>query len=602
VSLPLDLASLRHAFRIDSVRPVDVVDMALARIASDAVPGIWIQLRDAEDVRAEARALAEDGAPDRMPLYGVPFAVKDNIDVAGIPTTVACADYAYVPRRSATVVDRLRAAGALLLGKVNLDQFATGLVGVRSPYGVPPNPFDPAYVTGGSSSGSAAAVARGQVSFALATDTAGSARVPAAFNNLVGFKPSRGLFSTRGLVPACRSIDCMTLMTLTCEDARDIAEVACAYDSDDAFSRPEASRHVWAMPRIPAGRRLAVPRAEDLAHCEDPAQTSFAVACDRLERLGFTLDRVDMAPFFEAGHVLYGGPWVSERLAGLESFVREHPESVLPVVRTILEEGRRYSAVDAFRAIERLATLKRVVEPLWGRFDALVVPTAPMHPRIDEVESDPIGLNTRLGRYTTFANLLDLAAVAVPTGFREDGLPSGVTLLGPWGRDAVLLSLASSLHRRVDARLGATEWRIPPPSEPVPARPPGYLPIAVVGAHLSGQPLNRELTDRGAYLERAAKTSRSYRLYALAGTKPPKPGLVRVSRGEGAAIAIEIWALPQESVGSFLRGVGPPLAIGTVETEDGQLVHGFLCEPAATQGGRDITEFGGWLGYLQARE
>jgi allophanate hydrolase len=599
-SLSLNLGSLRQTYGEGTTTPAEVIDFVLATISDAPTEGIWIHLRDRGELLAEARSLARTPSHDaRSPLYGVPFAVKDSIDVAGIPTTVACPDFAYVATESAPVVERLRAAGALFVGKTNLDQFATGLVGVRSPYGIPPNPFDARYVTGGSSSGSAAAVARGQVAFALATDTAGSGRVPAAFNNIVGLKPSRGLLSTRGVVPACRSIDCTTVLALTCEDAREVAAVATGFDERDPFARPEASRFRWPGGSAPGDLRAAIPRPGDLSFEDDDARDHFVGACGRLEALGFALERIEMAPFFEAGHLLYGGPWIAERLSQFEEFVRVHPASVLPVIRSILADGARHRATDVFRALHRLAELKRVVEPLWTRCHALVVPSVPSHPRIDEVLADPIGVNARLGRYTTFANLLDLAAVAVPGGFRRDGLPAGVTFIGPWGSDASLLTLASTFHAMTGGTLGATGWTLPGSgAQHAPAERAGSLSVAVVGAHLSGQPLNGQLTERGARLVRAARTAPHYRLYALPGTQPPKPGLVRVGDGHGVRIEIEVWALPTETLGSFLADVGSPLAIGTIDLEDGVRVHGFLCEGYAAANAEDISSFGGWRGYL----
>jgi allophanate hydrolase len=543
---------------------------------------------------------ARRGPGARLPLYGVPFAVKDSLDVAHVPTTVACPDFAYVPEESAPVVQRLCDAGAIFVGKTNLDQFATGLVGVRSPYGVPPNPFDARFVTGGSSSGSAAAVARGLVTFAVATDTAGSGRVPAAFNNLVGLKPSRGLFSTRGLVPACRSIDCVTLLTLTCEDARAVARVVTGFDPGDPGSRREAERFDWQSPRAWRGRRLGVPRVEDLSFGDPEGGVQFESACARLEEMGLRLERVDMTPFYEAGRLLYAGPWVSERLAEFEAFIESHPTALLPIIGSILSDGKGYRATDAFRAIHRLNELRRTIEPVWSRVEGLVVPSVPFHPRIDEVRADPIAINARLGLYTTFGNLLDLAAVAVPAGFRRDGLPSSVSFLGPWGRDASLLSLASEFHQATGGTLGAKRWALPSRETPSEEVPEGCLSLAVVGAHLSGEPLNHQLTDRGGRLLRTARTAPCYRLFALAGTVPPKPGLVRVAHGEGASIELEVWALPVEAFGSFLAGVGSPLAMGTIELNDGAKVHGFLCEGYATESALDISSFGGWRGYRRA--
>jgi len=596
----LDLVSLARAYRDGATTPTEVIQ-SLSNLGPDAEEGIWISRRDPEKLREDAKSLEQRYAGKERPaLYGVPFAVKDSIDVAAVPTTAACAEFAYVPERSAPVVERLIAGGAIYVGKTNLDQFATGLVGVRSPYGVPRNPFGPAYVTGGSSSGSAAAVTRGQVSFALATDTAGSGRIPAAFNNLVGLKPSRGLLSTRGLVPACRSIDCMTVLSLTCHDARSVAAIATGFDPGDPYSRPEASRFAWGASVATKGLRLGVARAEDLHFMDGLAREAFTSACGRLEGMGVALEEVDMAPFFEAGQLLYDGPWVSERLSGLESFKHEHAESVLPVIRTILENGERYRATDVFRAIHRMAELRRASDQLWNRVRGLVLPTAPGHPRIDEVLRDPIALNARLGLYTTFANLLDLAAVAVPSGMRADGLPSGVTFLGPWGSDPFLLALGAEFHASVGTSLGAMGWSYPV-EDPLPmATPSGYLPMAVVGAHLAGEPLNHQLIERGGRFLRRARTAPHYKLYALPDTIPAKPGLVRVPQGDGTPIEVEVWALPMDTVGSFLAGVSAPLAIGTLELEDGGRVHGFLCESNAIVRARDISSFGGWRAYLRA--
>ena len=573
----------------------------LARISEEPTEGVWIHLRDVDEVMAETRAVEQShGSGAHAPLYGVPFAVKDNIDIEGVPTTAACPDFAYVPSESAPVVERLRAAGAIWVGKTNLDQLATGLVGVRSPYGIPPNPFDSRYVTGGSSSGSAAAVARGLVSFAVATDTAGSGRVPAAFNHIVGFKPSRGLLSTRGVVPACRSIDCVTTMTLTCEDARDVAAVATAFDEGDPYSRPEAARSRW-FARLPeSGLRAGVPRAADRSFDDDDARGQFDAACARLEALGVVLEDVDLSPFFEAGDLLYEGAWIAERLAGFGEFVRSRPDALLPVIRAILARAERHRAEDAFRALHRVVALRRAIAPLWRRIDALVVPTTPGIPRIEEVLRDPIETNTRLGRYTTFANLLDLACVAVPSGVRSDGLPAGVTFIGPWGRDASLLSFASAFHALVSGPLGATHWPWPAGDPQVRDEPEHCVPLAVVGAHLSGQPLNHQLTERGATLLRSARTAPCYRLYALPGTQPLKPGLVRRQNDQGAKIEVEIWAVPLEEFGSFVANVLYPLAIGQIDLDDGSRVHGFLCEEHAVGRALDISSFGGWRAYLHA--
>jgi allophanate hydrolase len=597
-SLPLNFSSLRRAYRSGEATPTDVVLSILEIISGDRTKGIWTCVGDTEQLISVARSL-ERSFPEgeRPPLYGMPFAVKDNIDVGGMPTTVACPDFAYTPRESAPVVERLRAAGALCIGKTNLDQFATGLVGVRSPYGIPPNAFDARYVTGGSSSGSAAAVTRGHVAFALGTDTAGSGRIPAGFNHIVGLKPSSGLLSTRGVVPACRSLDCVSVMALTCEDARDVAAIATGFDSDDPFSRPEARDFCWTGGFAKRAMRAGVPRPEDRSLCDSRTRAGFEGACAQLEAMGVALEEVDLSPFFEAGRLLYGGPWIAERVAGLEPFIRSHPESLLPIIRTVLADAERHTAVDAFRALHRLAALRRTLEPLWKRVDALMVPTSPTLPTIEEVAADPVDVNTRLGGYATFVNLLQLAAIAVPGRRGADGLPTGVTFIGPWGRDVLLVALGSALHATSSDSLGATGW-------PMPERPPqegrareGQVLLAVVGAHLSGQPLNHQLTERGASFFRAAHTAPSYRLFALAKTQPAKPGLVR-DDGGGTRIEVEVWSVPLEGFGPFVATVSSPLCIGQVELEDGTRVHGFLCESHATRDAKDISEFGGWRPYL----
>lgn len=600
--LALHIAALRRAYR-DGASPVEVVEAVAAKIEADPTEGVWTHVRSTEELVAEARSLEDRRASGALspqsPLFGLPFAVKDNIDVGGVPTTVACPAFAYVPAESAPVVERIRAAGAIFVGKTNMDQLATGLVGTRSPYGTPPNPFDPRYVSGGSSSGSAAAVARGMVSFALSTDTAGSGRVPAAFNHVVGLKPSRGLIPTRGVVPACRSLDCVSITALTCDDVREVARIAAGFDERDASSRPEASRFRWRAP-LPAGRslRVAIPRPEDLSFDDEALRERFDHAVDVLRGMGATVRSIDMGPFFEAGRLLYGGPWIAERFAEFESLVRARPSPLLPVIQTILSQAETTRATEVFRGLHRRLELERAVAPLWNSVAALLVPSVPAFPRIDQVLADPIATNSRLGLYTTFGNLLDLAGVAVPSGLRADGLPSGVTFLGPWGRDADLLAVASAFHQRIGGPLGATGWPWPAPSAESTDPPADSVAIAVVGAHLSGMPLHHQLTERRATFVRAARTAPTYRLYSLPNTQPPKPGLVRVAPGEGVRIDVEVWALPSDAVGPFLAGIGSPLVIGTIELDGGERVHGFLCESCAIAGARDISAFGGWRRYV----
>jgi allophanate hydrolase len=586
-AMPLNLAFLRAAYRSRELSPLALIDTLCKRIDARPEAGIWTYRVGRGALMDIARRL-DRGAAESLPLFGIPFAVKDNIDVEGLPTTAGCPAFTYVPEQTAPVVARLLEAGALLVGKTNLDQFAMGLVGTRSPYGITTNPFDARYVTGGSSSGSAAAVGRGLVSFAIGTDTAGSGRVPAAFNNIVGLKPSRGLLSTSGIVPACRSLDCASIFALTCDDAREVAAIATAYDASDPYSRPAADAHAWSR-RAPGRFRFAVACDADLAQADEDVRRGFLEARAALELLGGKARPVDLAPFFEAAKLLYEGPWLAERLVYLADFLRARSEAILPVTREILTAGHRISGVETFRAMHRLEALKRQIGPLFADATALLLPTAPTLPRIDDVAKDPILQNARLGVYTNFVNLLDLAAVAVPAGFGRDGLPVGVSLIGPWGSDATLLTLGAALHARLTTTLGATHWALPAATtEPSQSRlADAQTLIAVVGAHLAGQPLNHELTHRGASFVRAARTSPRYRLFALR-TTPPKPGLVRVRDGApGFAIELEIWSLPREGLGDFFARIGPPLCLGTVELDDGARVPGFLCEGFATEDAPD---------------
>ncbi len=607
-SLCLAFESLRAAYRDGSCTPHDVVDEISARIERDGprVQNVWLHRAGAGELHAAVdRATGRRDRGEAAPLYGIPFAVKDNIDVAGAPTTVACPDLAYVPEASAPVVQRLVDAGALFVGKVNLDQLATGLVGVRSPYGTPTNPFDSRMIPGGSSSGSAVAVAVGHVSFALGTDTAGSGRVPAAFNNVVGLKPSRGVLSTRGVVPACRSFDCVTVFALTVEDACAVANAGKEWDPLDPFSRIDAQSIVFGPEDARRAWRIGIPRREHLEFFGDAqARATFDRAVDRFREMDCTLVEVDLRPFREAGSMLYGGPWVAERLFAGGALLDRKPEALLPVVREILIEAKGLSAEDVFAGTYRLHALRQSVEATWRSIDAMLVPTTPTIYRVDEVLANPRVLNSNLGIYTTFGNLMDLAAVAVPTDFRADGLPSGITLLGPRASDAVLVAAASAYHRELGGTLGATNHPLPPLSPPSPAGPTreefgSRKTVAVVGAHLSGQPLNRQLVGLGGTLVQSGATAARYRLYALEGTVPPKPGLVRV-REAGVALEVEVWSLDVKAFGAFVSGIARPLCIGTIELDDGRFVQGFLCEAEALAGAVDISSYGGWRAYLRA--
>jgi allophanate hydrolase len=599
-SLGLDLATLGARYASGDLRPAEVVDVVLARIAARGNDGVWISVMPRDALLSEAsRIERRRGAGEPLPLFGVPFAVKDNIDVAGLPTTVACPAFAATASAHAPVVARLIAAGAICVGKTNLDQFATGLVGVRSPYGIPRNPFDPRYIVGGSSSGSAVAVAVGEVSFALGTDTAGSGRVPAAFNNVVGLKPTRGLLSTTGVVPACRSLDCVSVFALTVEDAARVADLAGDFDAADPFSRPAAERTSFQPEPRPPRFRFGVPADGELDFLgDDDAAALTAAAIARLEAMGGTRVEIDFSPFRRAGALLYEGPFVAERLVAAGRILAEHPEALVPPVRAILEGATRIDGRSVFEGQHRLETLRRRAAAVLGEVGFLLLPTTPTIYRIDEVEAEPRKLNTHLGTYTNFVNLLDLAAIAVPAGFRPNGLPAGVTLVGPAGTDARLAGFASELHRATSRRLGATAWSLPTAPAAAPVARADRLRVAVAGAHLAGEPLNHQLTGPGGTFVRAARTAPKYRLYALANVEPPKPGLVRVA-ADGVAIEIEVWALDAAAFGRFVAAVPSPLAIGKLELDDGEVVSGFLCEPLAIADAADISAFGGWRDYLR---
>ena len=590
----LDMTRLAAAYAAGA-DPVAVVDAVYRRIEAAADPGIFITLVDEAGAKAAAAALPPFD-PVAKPLWGVPFAVKDNIDIAGLPTTVACPAYAYDAKASAPVVGRLLAAGAILIGKTNLDQFATGLVGVRTPYPVPRNAMDARLVPGGSSSGSAVAVALGLVSFALGTDTAGSGRVPAALNNIVGLKPTRGALSTRGVVPACRTLDCVSVFAGTVGDAWRVTALAAAYDDGDPYSRPVA----LGDPALPPVVRLGMPDAQSLIVGSDAAGRAFAAALELCRGFGPALRPVDLSQFYAVAALLYEGAWVAERYAAIRDFIEAHPEALFPVTRTIIEGARNLTAVDAFASAYRLAELTRATEPLWRDIDVLVVPTIPDVCTLADVAADPVGANSRLGVYTNFVNLLDLAAISVPGPFRSDGLPAGVTLIAPAGRDGLLAALAAKIHAAAGVAIGATGRPLPPESQaPARAAPEGTVAVAVVGAHLSGMALNHELTRRGATFVKAVATAPAYRFYALPGGPPQRPGLARVNgSGGGSAIETEVWALSPAAFGDFVARVPSPLSIGTVHLADGTAVKGFLCEQAATEGARDISEFGGWRAYV----
>ncbi|WP_161993458.1 allophanate hydrolase [Muricoccus nepalensis] len=565
---------------------------ALDRIEAWADPALFLHRVPEAAVMAEAARLAAEG-PMGRPLYGIPYVVKDNIDAAGLPTTAACPDFARVAEADAPTVARLRAAGAILLGKVNLDQFATGLVGVRSPYGTPRNAVDAACVPGGSSSGSASAVAAGIAAFSLGTDTAGSGRVPAAFQNIVGLKPSLGLVPTRGVVPACRSLDAVSVFALTAAQAGAVLAVLAGPDAADPYSRAAPAGWRATGGAVPPALRVAVPEEAELLFDTPDDAALFRAALARLEGMGAVLERVSIAPFLALARRLYDGAWVAERTAALRDWVENRPASLHPVTRTILEGGLARRTVDAFDDFHAVAEARLLSRALFARADLLAVPTAPGIPTLADLAAEPVAANSRCGTYTNFVNLLDLSALALPAGFRGDGRPAGVTLIGPAFAEARLLAVGGALHHAAGLPLGATGEPTPPPEAGAGAGA-GEIPLFCIGAHMAGLPLNGQVTALGGRFLRRDRAAPGYRLYALGN----RPGLIR---GEGeAAIEGEVWALPAAGIGPLLAQVPPPLGFGTVALESGPCL-GFLAEPAGLVGAPEITALGGWRAYLASR-
>lgn len=595
-SLPFTLSSLHNAYA-GGLKPEAVVAEVYRRIRLAKDPGIFIHLpAEAETVAAAAALGAYDAA---KPLWGIPFAVKDNIDVGGMPTTCACPDFAYQAGEDAFVVARLKEAGAIVIGKTNLDQFATGLVGVRTPYPAPKNAIDPEIVPGGSSGGSGVVVARGIVTFSLGTDTAGSGRVPAALNNIVGLKPSLGSLSATGMVPACRTLDTISIFALTVDDAFAAFAAATRYDVTDAYSKRFAPMKVTTPAK---GLRIGVPDEKTRIFFGDDTQAaSFTATCEVLKKLGHEIIEIDFTPLYQVAAMLYEGAWVAERYAATERIMKERPEIMHPVTRQIIGGAEKLSAADAFKGIYRLADLKRKAEPLLEAVDCLCVPTIPRFFSVKDLEADPIGPNSKFGTYTNFVNLLDMAGIAVPVATRRDGRPGSVTLLGKSGADGLLAGIARTLHEGAGVVLGATDWPLPAQNAAtsLPGPDAGEMAVALVGAHMGGLPLNHEVAGRGGRFLYAGRTAPQYRLYALAGGPPKRPGLVR--REDGAPIALEVWSIPLARFGEFMEGIPSPLGIGTIQLEGGATVKGFLCESAGLAGAEDITSFGGWRAYLEQR-
>jgi allophanate hydrolase len=591
-TLPFTLPHLREAYA-KGVTPAEIIAEVHARIRQVDDPAIFIHLIDEADVLEDALSLGEPG-PDK-PLWGIPFVIKDNIDAAGLPTTAACPAFSYVAEADSHVVGLLRKAGAILIGKTNLDQFATGLVGVRSPHGVPRNAIDPSLVPGGSSSGSAVAVAQGIACFSLGTDTAGSGRSPAALNNIVGLKPTLGTLSSTGLVPACRTLDTISIFALTVDDAWEVFETASGYDPADGYSRDIA---ITPTGPVAPGLRIGIPDADSIEFFGDDLQAqAFDAAIAELENAGAVITPMDFTLFYDVARMLYDGVWVAERHSVIEEMMNNRPDDILPVIRDVVGKAIGMTATDCFRSFYKLQDLRREAASRLAAVDLLCVPTLPTYYRLEDLEADPIGPNSRLGTYTNFVNLLDLCGIAVPTAPRLDGLPGSVTFLATSGKDGLATS-AARLMQDPERKMGATDFLPPAPAEALAFPGNDEIALAVCGAHMTGLPLNYQLTDLGGRFLRTAQTADSYSFHALAGGPPERPGLIRKAPGTGAAIDIEIWNLPASALGTFISRIPAPLAIGTIDLADGTEVKGFVCEESGVEGGTDITAFGGWRAWL----
>lgn len=591
-AIPLTLSSLRQAYA-QGTTPESIIEQVYARIAQVGDPCIFLCLFAKGELLSEAKAL---GAYDpSRPLWGVPFVIKDNIDVADKPTTAACPEFAYVPGETAFVVRQLQAAGALLIGKTNLDQFATGLVGVRTPYGAPKNALDPEIVPGGSSCGSGVAVAHGIASFSLGTDTAGSGRVPAALNNIVGLKPTLGALSSHGLVPACRTLDTISVFALTVSDAYEAFAAAAVYDPRDSYARDIPTPALAAQS---TAFKIGVPSAESIRFEDDEAQAhSFAGTVAALKDSGATIVEIDFAPLYDIAQMLYFGAWVAERYVATEELMVTNPDALLPVTRKIIGSAAGKTAAETFKDFYKLKDLIGESLPAIRACDALCVPSIPTFATVAALEVDPLGPNNMLGTYTNFVNLMNMCGIAVPTPARRDGRPGSVTILAEAGADAKVAAIASRIEAWGNRTLGATGWPFAAP--PLPDQPSAeVIRIAVCGAHMSGLPLNHTLTERGAAFVKADRSAPDYSFHALPSDGVARPGLVRIAPGHGVSVALELWDMPVAAFGGFMKTIPPPLGIGTIKLADGSAVQGFVCEAIATKGATDISGLADWRKYL----
>ena len=598
MKIDMSISGLKQAYGNGELTPKQLLNSIREQAAALADHNIWIHLLSEAEQQPYVQALA-DRDPATTPLWGVPFAIKDNIDLAGIPTTNGCEAFAYTPSKSSQVVQQLIDAGAIPIGKTNLDQFATGLNGTRSPHGACHNAFDFDYISGGSSAGSSVSVAKGLASFSLGTDTAGSGRVPAGFNNLVGLKPTRGLLSASGLVPACRSLDCISIFALNSDDANSVLACAEGFDSKDGYSRANPFNNQNRQYGLRNGTlKVGVLAAEHLQFFGDDAYAAaYAETLEKLSADGVELITIDYTPFNEAALLLYEGPWVTERYLAAQPLIDDDPEAIFPVVREIIAPGGKPPATALFKAQYRLEELKKACHDQLVGLDCLLTPTAGRLFTIAEMLEEPILRNSQLGYYTNYMNLVDMTSIAVPTAFTEAGLPFGVTLAGPAFSDRALLSIANRLQQLLPLPQGALDLPQPALSQQAVGNPDN-IDVLVCGAHLEGLPLNWQLLERGATLKQHTQTAPYYLMYALAGGPPLRPGLIR-DESKGVAIEVEIWSLPKSEFGSFVAGIPAPLGIGKVQVADGSWVCGFICEPYGLEGSRDISALGGWRGYMK---
>ncbi len=596
--MDMTINGLLSAYQAKRTTPELVIKHVLAECEKYLAHNIWITLLTKDQIQIYLDSLKNE-SPATKPLYGIPFAIKDNIDLAGVATTAACPAFAYVAEKSAFVVECLIQAGAIPIGKTNMDQFATGLVGTRSPepWGACHNAFNPEYLSGGSSAGSAVAVALGLVTFSLGTDTAGSGRVPAAFNHIIGLKPSRGLLSARGVVPACRSLDCVSIFALTTDDAQAVFKQAVEYDVVDDYARPNIFANNYRHYGLADGDFVfAVPTAKQLNFFGNTeAQVLFEKAVKKMQAIGGTKKEIDFSVFSDAAKLLYQGPWVAERYVAIEKMLSQQADELLPVIKTIIGGAKDKTAIDAFKAEYKLQHYRKKANAVFNTIDFLLTPTTGTLYTIDELERDPIQLNSNLGFYTNFMNLLDCASVAVPAGFVNNKLPWGISLVAPAMQDQKLLSYANRWQQHAQYTLGATGQALPV-THAAKIKFDDDVAIVVCGAHLSGYPLNWQLTERGARLFSCVKTSANYRMFALPGGPPYRPGLIRDEQ-RGMPIEVEVWRMPSSEFGDFVNNIPAPLAIGKVELANGQWFPGFVCENYAITDADEISNLGSWRNY-----